>query len=61
MKLFKRAMTRVLGSSVALMLSASVYAESSDVLEEIIVTARQQSETLQDVPVTIAALTEADL
>ena len=61
MKLSKIAKTRVLGSSVALMLSASVYAESSDVLEEIIVTARQQSETLQDVPVTIAALTEADL
>lgn len=61
MKLSKIAKTRVLGSSVALMLSASVYAESSDVLEEIIVTARQQAETLQDVPVTIAALTEADL
>mgnify|MGYP006419635325 FL=1 len=61
MKLFKKAMTRALGLSVALLLSASVYAESSDVLEEIIVTARQQSETLQDVPVTIAALTEADL
>jgi iron complex outermembrane receptor protein len=61
MKLSKIATTRLLGSSVALIMSASVYAESSDVLEEIIVTARQQSETLQDVPVTIAALTEADL
>ena len=30
-------------------------------MEEIIVTARQQSEGLQDVPVTIAALTEEDL
>ena len=30
-------------------------------IEEIIVTARKQSETLQDVPVTIAALTEQDL
>ena len=39
MKLSKVAKTRVLSSSVALMLSASVYAESSDVLEEIIVTA----------------------
>ncbi len=31
------------------------------VIEEIIVTARQQAETLQDVPVTVAALTEEDL
>ena len=30
-------------------------------IEEVIVTARQQDETLQDVPVTIAAMTEADL
>ena len=30
-------------------------------IEEIVVTARRQEETLQDVPVTIAALTEADL
>jgi iron complex outermembrane receptor protein len=30
-------------------------------IEEIIVTARKQSETLQDVPVTIAAMTEQDL
>ena len=34
---------------------------AEDVMEEIIVTARQQAETLQDVPVTIAALTEEDL
>lgn len=34
---------------------------AENVLEEVIVTARQQSETLQDVPVTIAALTEEDL
>ena len=32
-----------------------------NVVEEIIVTARQQEETLQDVPVTVAALTETDL
>jgi len=36
-------------------------AVEGEVIEEIIVTARQQQETLQDVPVTIAALTEADL
>ena len=36
-------------------------AQEGEVIEEIIVTARQQQETLQDVPVTIAALTEADL
>ncbi len=31
------------------------------VIEEVIVTARQQAETLQDVPVTVAAFTEQDL
>ena len=36
-------------------------ANEKDAMEEIIVTARQQSEGLQDVPVTIAALTEEDL
>ena len=39
-------------------LSASA---ADEVMEEIIVTARQQAETLQDVPVTIAAMTEEDL
>ena len=39
----------------------TVFAQEGEVIEEIIVTARQQQETLQDVPVTIAALTEADL
>jgi iron complex outermembrane receptor protein len=34
---------------------------SSSVIEEVIVTARKQAETLQDVPVTVSALTEADL
>ncbi len=34
---------------------------STQAIEEVIVTARQQAETLQDVPVTIAALTEQDL
>ena len=30
-------------------------------MEEVVVTARQQAEGLQDVPVTIAAMTEEDL
>ena len=34
---------------------------ASEVMEEVIVTARQQAEGLQDVPVTIAAMTEEDL
>ncbi len=38
-----------------------VFAQQSGDIEEIIVTARQQEETLQDVPVTIAAFSEQDL
>ena len=34
---------------------------SAQEIEEVVVTARQQAESLQDVPVTIAAMTEADL
>ena len=45
---------------IALSLPGSAFAEE-ELIEEIIVTARQQAETLQDVPVTIAALTEEDL
>lgn len=41
--------------------ASSCAAFASDSMEEIIVTARQQAEGLQDVPVTIAALTEEDL
>ena len=41
-------------------LSASAMAESY-YSEEVVVTARQQAEGLQDVPVTITALTEAEL
>ena len=44
-----------------LAVSPPSFAVEGQVVEEIIVTARQQQETLQDVPVTIAALTEADL
>ena len=46
--------------SLAIAASSSVTL-ASDVLEEVIVTARQQAEGLQDVPVTIAAMTEEDL
>ena len=47
-----------LGLAIA---ASSSVALASDVLEEVIVTARQQAEGLQDVPVTIAAMTEEDL
>lgn len=50
-----------LALATAATLAPLSYAEDSNTIEEVIVTARQQSETLQDVPVTIAALTEADL
>lgn len=60
MNLFKNPASRLSGAIAAVLLSTSAYA-SENVLEEIIVTARQQAETLQDVPVTIAALTEEDL
>jgi len=48
-----------LGLAVALGSTGAYAAET--VLEEVIVTARQQAEGLQDVPVTIAAMTEEDL
>lgn len=41
--------------------AAAPAAESAGHVEEIMVTARQKEETLQDVPVTVAAFTEADL
>lgn len=49
------------GLGAALTLPYSITFAQEQVIEEIIVTARQQAETLQDVPVTIAAFTEADL
>ncbi|MYK84610.1 MAG: TonB-dependent receptor, partial [Gammaproteobacteria bacterium] len=56
--------TRILGTLACALAWAPLMpalAVEGEVIEEIIVTARQQQETLQDVPVTIAALTEADL
>ena len=50
--------TLVLGCLACTLFGGQTYAAE---MEEIIVTARQQAETLQDVPVTIAAFTEADL
>lgn len=58
----RRSYKRALGFAIAAAIgstSSAVHAES--VIEEVVVTARQQAETLQDVPVTIAAMTEADL
>ncbi|MGB1906238.1 MAG: hypothetical protein ACPHN3_02840, partial [Spongiibacter sp.] len=37
------------------------FAEGERALEEVVVTARKQSETLQDVPFSIAAMTEGKL
>ena len=45
----------------ALCIPASTALAEEQLLEEVIVTARQQAEGLQDVPVTITAMTEADL
>lgn len=57
--------TRFRASGAALAVATAVACASSiaaaQVIEEIVVTARQQAESLQDVPVTIAAFSEADL
>ena len=51
-----------LGATLLAFISLPATVSAADkVLEEIIVTARQTEETLQDVPVTIAAFTEEDL
>ena len=46
-----------------LVLSASLFAQETENtgIEEIIVTARQQAESLQDVPVTVSVMSEMDL
>ena len=55
------AILALLASALSVGGPLSALAEQVGDIEEIIVTARQQEETLQDVPVTIAALTEQDL
>ncbi|MEM7099305.1 MAG: TonB-dependent receptor [Pseudomonadota bacterium] len=56
-----RRFARWLAATISVVLATFTYANDDQVIEEIIVTARQQAETLQDVPVTIAALTQEDL
>ena len=46
---------------VALVMPYSTTFAAEQVIEEIIVTARAREETLQDVPVTVAVMTEEDL
>ena len=51
-------MNRVLKKSLlALAISASAGAVNGAMLEEIVVTAQQRAESLQDVPVSVAAVT----
>ncbi|HCC43890.1 MAG TPA: hypothetical protein DEQ32_05810 [Gammaproteobacteria bacterium] len=47
--------------ALAVVLGSTAVYGAETVIEEVIVTARQQSEGLQDVPVTISAMTEEDL
>ncbi|HEX7034186.1 MAG TPA: TonB-dependent receptor [Pseudomonadales bacterium] len=51
----------LLCACVGFLVPGTVIGAEPRVIEEVIVTARQQQETLQDVPVAIAALTEQDL
>ncbi len=59
--LYKKATALAVLAALSAGSQTPVYAESTSVMEEVTVTARKQAETLQDVPVTIAAMTEADL
>ena len=61
MKSMQRAQVAALALACGLSAASAFAAEQSKGIEEVIVTARQQSESLQDVPVTITAFTEADL
>lgn len=58
-----RPLSRLTGGLVsALALVLAIQGQSADqMIEEVVVSARLQSESLQDVPVTIAAMTEVDL
>ena len=56
---FRSAYSALAMLSIALI--PNTYTFAADEIEEVVVTARQQAESLQDVPVTIAALTEEDL
>ena len=47
--------------SLAILGSAPWALSQTNVVEEVVVTARKQSETLQDVPFSIAAMTEGKL
>lgn len=61
MNRFTKIFFGLLCASAVSLTGTAVYAEDNRLMEEVIVTARQQAEGLQDVPVTIAAMTEADL
>lgn len=56
-----RAVSLALASSFALPVAVPVVYAEEAVIEEVLVTARRREETLQDVPVTVAALSEQDL
>ena len=61
MTFLKKATSAAVLAGLSMGVQTPVYASSASVIEEVTVTARRQAETLQDVPVTIAAMTEADL
>ena len=48
----------VLAATSTILPSPSAQAESMEVMEEIVVTARKREETLQEVPVVVTVLTE---
>jgi iron complex outermembrane receptor protein len=56
-----RAVSLALASSFVLPVAVPVIHAEEAVIEEVLVTARRREETLQDVPVTVAAMTEQDL
>jgi len=56
-----RSSRRHLPIVLGLLVTGAAHAQQQRVIEEIIVTARQQAESLQDIPVTVAFLSEEDL